>query len=147
MPKLVRIVFHAWSKGCHFLLGWVDNTMAQQGRYTDRCTCQGVNLNSSTLVYRNIFDGELTHQLRVLSWTATAQTWKQMGVKHLRDKYIKHNADDTVLILVHVFVVLPEHRLPPQRPQRLDLHKVPRHQDLYWIALMPVVTCVEVLNA
>jgi hypothetical protein len=85
MPKLVRIVFHAWSKGCHFLLGWVDNTRAQQGRYTDRCTCQGVNLNSSTLIYRNIFDGELTHQLRVLSWTATAQTWKQMGVKHSRE--------------------------------------------------------------
>jgi hypothetical protein len=121
--------------------------MAHQGRYTDRCTCLGVNLNSSTWVYRNIFDRELTHQLRVLSCNATAQTWEQMGVKHLRDKYITHNADDTVLILNHVFVVLPERRLPPQRPQRLDLHKVPRHQGLYWIALMPVVTCVEVLNA
>lgn len=118
------IDFHSWSKGYHFLLGWMDTTK--------KSWC---------------VDGELTLQLGVLSCIVTAQTCELMGVD-LRDKYIKHNAEVIVLIVNHeqtttVFVLLPELLLPPQRSQ--ELHKVV--VPVYWISLMPFMTRVEVLDA
>jgi hypothetical protein len=120
------LIFILGGEDYHFLRGLMDTTKES------RC-----------------FDGDLTRHLVVLSCIVTTQIWELIRVS-LRDKYIKHNAEDFVLVVNHeqntiVFVVLPELLLPFQQPQELDLHKVLETQDVYWIGLMPVVIRAEVL--
>jgi hypothetical protein len=62
------------------------------------------------------------------------------------------SGEDSVPILnqeqiAHVLVVLPKFLLPLQRPQGLELLTIFELKDVYKIAIMPVVPCVEDLDA
>jgi hypothetical protein len=132
-----------------------------QGNCTHISKFSGVRMSSSMKVHMYIvrlldvfvksrcLDVVLTHQLGVRGCLVINQILEIMGAKNIGAQYKKHSGEDTPLLLGHeqnstVFVAIPElvlSLLP------LDLLTDVEPQSVCWIALMPVVTCVEVLDA
>lgn len=155
--KLGGIDLHYWSKGYHFLLGWMNVNMGSTYCFQLTLSWTLLQLPRNTVVdiQEKCFDGVLTDQLVVLRSIATAQTRELTCTEHMRDKYIKRCGEDMFLIVNHeqntyhsfVLLVIPELLLSLQGLQGLNLFIVREPQGVLWIAINHVVTCVNVFNA